>query len=220
MALSMSRARRRASPHAGAIGCNDKARCFVFSVKQRAVTTMRSEAGFATTLDAATLAAAQRGDNTALEAIYRNYERAAFGLALRILGQPAAAEDAVHDSFVRAFEKLGSYRGDAPFGLWLKRLLVNTAIDRLRSERRWVGNTDDLDELNAAQPCQSSRLEALGLLARLPERARTVVWLHQMEGYSHGEIGALFKQTESWSKSLLARSLERLRRTIHEESTK
>jgi len=180
---------------------------------------MLSEAGFATTLDAATLAAAQHGNSAALETIYRSYERAAFGLALRILGRPAAAEDAVHDSFVRAFEKLGGYRGDAPFGLWLKRLLVNTAIDQLRSEQRWMGSDDEIDQLSASQSRQSNQHEALGPLARLPERARTVVWLHEMEGYSHSEIGALFKQSESWSKSLLARSLERLRRAIQEEST-
>ena len=91
--------------------------------------------------------------------------------------QATAAQASPFEAEIRAFEKLGSYRGDAPFGLWLKRLLVNTTIDRLRSERRWVGNADDLDELSDTQTSQSSRLEALGLLARLPERARTVVWL-------------------------------------------
>lgn len=180
---------------------------------------MRSEAGFATTLDAATLAQAQRGERSAFEAIYRSYERAAFALALRILGRAAAAEDAVHDSFIRAFEGIGKYRGDAPFGAWLKRLLVNTTIDRLRSEQRWAGDADALETIDAALGKHGDQLETLGLLARLPARARSVVWLHEMEGYSHGEIAALFKQTESWSKSLLARSLERLRQAIKEEQT-
>jgi RNA polymerase sigma-70 factor (ECF subfamily) len=179
---------------------------------------MRSETGFATTLDAATLVRAQRGDRGAREQIYRTYERPAFGLALRVLGRAPAAEDAVHDSFVRAFEKLGSYRGEAPFGAWLKRLVVNASIDRLRSEQRWVDADEPLDELLAPDASQGDQVEALGLLARLPARARSVVWLHEMEGYSHVEIGALFKQSESWSKSLLARSLERLRSALAQES--
>lgn len=180
---------------------------------------MGNETGFASVLDASLLARAQHGDGAAFEAIYRCYERPAFGLALRILGRPAVAEDAVHDAFLRAFEKLGSYRGDAPFGAWMKRLVANAAIDRLRSEQRWEGDDEQVELLDAAGTSDADLVEAQGLLARLPARARSVVWLHEMEGYSHAEIAALFRQSESWSKSVLARSLERLRRQLEEEAT-
>lgn len=165
--------------------------------------------GFATPLDAAILAQALRGDPAAMESIYRLYAQPAFGLALRMLGRSATAEDAVHDAFVRALESLGSYRGDAPFGAWLKRLVANVAIDRLRSDQRWRPSEDALDALEAAP--EPLAAEALGLLARLPARARSVVWLHAMEGFSHAEIGSRFGQTEGWSKSTLSRSLARLR---------
>lgn len=178
---------------------------------------MPSETGFATPLDAAVLARAQRGDRAALETIYRSFERPSFALALRMLGRHAIAEDIVHDTFIKLFEKLHSYRGDAPFGAWLKRMLVNQAIDRLRSEQRWAGNADDIDALHDHAPAQGVEMDAAGLLARLPARARAVVWLHEMEGYSHLEIAGLFRQSESWSKSLLARSLERLRRAMQQE---
>jgi RNA polymerase sigma-70 factor (ECF subfamily) len=166
--------------------------------------------GFATPLDAATLVRAQRGDRDGLEAIYRTYARAAHALCLRMLGRSAAAEDATHDAFVRAFERLHSYRGEAPFGAWLKRLVANTAIDRIRSERRWDSDADAVDSLESGGT-EPQLAEAIGLLARLNPRARSVVWLHSMEGYSHAEIAARFGQSESWSKSQLARSLQRLR---------
>lgn len=172
---------------------------------------MPDDVGFAHSLDAALLARARRGEPAAFEAIYRCYERASFGMALRILGRGAEAEDAVHDAFVRAFEKISSYRGDAPFGAWIKRLVANAAIDRLRREQRWRDDDAELESLQQPVVAQGAGLDAQSALERLPARARSVVWLHEMEGYSHAEIAALFKQSESWSKSLLARSLARLR---------
>lgn len=178
---------------------------------------MHNETGFSTELDAAILARAQRSDRAAFAAIYGCYARAALALALRMLGRHAAAEDAVHDCFVRAFEKIHHYRGDAPFGIWLKRMLVNQCIDRLRADTRWSADADAIEALAAPSGPQTDQVETLGLLARLAPRARSVVWLHEMEGYAHSEIGRLYGQTESWSKSILARSLERLRREIQQE---
>lgn len=172
--------------------------------------------GFALSLEASVLARAQRGDAAAFEQVYRCYARPAFGLALRILGRAAEAEDAVHDAFLRVFEKLGSFRGEAPFGAWVKRLVLNAAIDRLRAERRREGDAEPVDTLRALREDPAPLLDAQGLLARLAPRARAVVWLHQMEGWSHPEIAARFGQSESWSKSMLARSLERLRQAQEE----
>lgn len=175
--------------------------------------------GFATLLDAGILARAQRGEAQAFETIYRTYQRPAFALAWRMLGRRAIAEDVVHDCFLRSIEKLHQFRGDSPFGIWLKRMLVHLAIDRLRSEQRWQGDADEVDLLAEELAHPDHQIDAMGLLARLPDRARTVVWLHQMEGYAHVEIAALFKQSESWSKSTLARSLERLRQCIQGQET-
>jgi len=173
--------------------------------------------GFAVELDALTLARAQRADAAARECIYRLYADAAYSLALRLTGRPADAEDVVQEGFVKAFERIGSYRGEAPFGAWLKRLMVNAAIDRLRHERRWPADPDAVEGLPVTTHAAEARIDALGLLARLSPAARSVVWLHQMEGYSHPEIAAMFGHSESWSKSLLARSLDRLREWLQAE---
>ena len=169
-------------------------------------------AGFAREVEAMILARAQRGDMQAFAELYRSFGRACFQLALRVLGQRQLAEDMVHEVFLKMMDTIRSYRGDAPFGAWLKRLTVNACIDQLRRQRH--AGEDDAEAVfaNAA----SSDAEAAdivdtgALLARLPPRARAVVVLHELEGYTHAELAALFRQSESYSKSVLARALKRL----------
>jgi RNA polymerase sigma-70 factor (ECF subfamily) len=169
--------------------------------------------GFARETDDVTLARARRGDMQAHATIYRTYSRACFTLAMRILGNAAAAEDVVQDVFLKMMDAIRSYRGDAPFGAWLKRLTVNAAIDQLRTQRH-VDQEDperlfaNVAEMSATTPDDTH--DAMALLQRLPPRARLVLVLHELEGYTHKELAELFGQTESYSKSILSRSLRRL----------
>jgi RNA polymerase sigma factor (sigma-70 family) len=173
--------------------------------------TPMSATGFGAEIDALVLARARRGDGAAFEQIYRRYGRSAYSLALRLCGRRDVAEDVVQEAFLKAMEKLSSYRGDAPFGAWLKRLVANCAIDRLRVERRWV----DPDFAAIPEPHHDSgseaQVEALGLLSRMSAPARAALVLHELEGYSHTELAALFGRSESYSKSLLSRAIARLR---------
>lgn len=168
--------------------------------------------GFAQDVDAMTLARAQRGDMQAFAALYRRYGRACFNLALRILGNTAQAEDIVQEVFVKMMDTIRGYRGEAPFGAWLKRMAVNATIDQLRGQRRLA--EDDPEALfastSAELPAPEYAVDTFGLLQRLPLRARTVLVLHELEGYTHKELATLFGQTESYSKSILARALKRL----------
>jgi RNA polymerase sigma-70 factor (ECF subfamily) len=172
--------------------------------------------GFAQELDPPTLAGARRGERSALAAIYDRFGRAAYLLALRLTGRPDAAEDVVQDAFIKAMERIGTFRGEAPFGAWLKRLVANAAIDRLRLDRRWAGGDEGLLEEPVAAAAEA-RHEALGLLARLAPAARAVLVLHELEGYSHPEMAALFGRSESWSKSVLSRAIQRLRQDLQQE---
>lgn len=180
---------------------------------------MNHATGFGAALDELVLARARRGDGTAFEQIYRRYSRSAYTLALRLCGRADLAEDVVQEAFLKAMEKLGSYRGDAPFGAWLKRLVANCAIDRLRAERRWV----DPELAGVADPQQESggeaQVEALGLLSRMTAPARTALVLHELEGYSHAELAELFGRSESYSKSLLSRAIARLRGLVEGSET-
>jgi len=109
-------------------------------------------------------------------------------------------------------DTIGSYRGDAPFAAWLKRLAVNASIDQLRKQR--PGSDEDADAVFAhtasGEVDTATAVDAWSLLSRLSPRARAVVVLHELEGYTHAELATLFTQSESYSKSILARALKRL----------
>jgi RNA polymerase sigma-70 factor (ECF subfamily) len=171
-----------------------------------------SGAGFAKEVEAMVLARAQRGDMQAFAEIYRRFGRTCFQLALRILGQRQQAEDMVHEVFLKMMDTISSYRGDAPFGAWLKRLAINACIDQLRRQRH--ATDEDAEALFAhtasADSDNAGVADVSALLARLPPRARAIVVLHELEGYTHAELAVLFKQSESYSKSILARALKRL----------
>lgn len=174
--------------------------------------TPRVSSGFGQVLDRVTLECARRGDMAAFAAIYQRFGSACYNLALRVLGERAAAEDIVQEVFLKLFDGLGGFRGDAPFGAWLKRMTANATIDVLRRQQRF--DDDDTQSLFEARPAANAnvetRVDVWSLLMRLPARARAVVVLHEVEGYTHKEIAGLFGQSESYSKSILARALQRL----------
>ena len=174
--------------------------------------------GFAQRVDAMTLARAQSGDMQAFAALYSCFGRPCFNLALRILGNRAQAEDLVQEVFLKLFGAIGGYRGDAPFGSWLKRMTVNAIIDQLRSQRH-AGDAEYLEANLSPQSVAEAAgpavvLDAWSLLLRLPARARAVLVLHELEGYTHTELAELFGQSESYSKSILARALKRLNQLV------
>jgi len=175
-------------------------------------TAYPSRSGFGQELDRITLERARRGDMDACAAIYRRYGTACFNLALRILGERAAAEDVVQEVFLKMINTLPGFRGDAPFGVWLKRMTTNATIDALRVGQRFAD--EDAEALIASMASRAAdadaRVDAFSLLMRLPPRARAVLVLHELEGYTHKELSELFGQSESYSKSILARALKRL----------
>jgi RNA polymerase sigma factor (sigma-70 family) len=171
-----------------------------------------AQSDFYAELDPSTLQRAQRGDRAAFEAIYRQYRRASYTLALRVLGEAAAAEDVVQDVFVRLFDAIKRFRGAAPFGAWLRRLVANATVDELR-RRRWLDDSIEPETFTSGAQIAGlpeQQAEAWNLLQRVPPVARAVLVLHEVEGYTHKEMALMFGQSESYSKSILARALHRL----------
>lgn len=169
------------------------------------------------------IAAAAGGDMAALERLYRLFERPAYTLCLRLLADPDDAREALHDAMLHAFGKLAQFRGDAPFWAWLRQIVANTALMRLRKRRRFGGVETVLDDDDAemsAPIAVSPSMAAEGAvleraLAMLPDATRSVIWLYCVEGYSHAEIAQAMTQSVSFSKSQLARGLARLRRLLN-----
>jgi RNA polymerase sigma-70 factor (ECF subfamily) len=176
------------------------------------VSGLNTLSGFAQLVDATVLARAQRGDMQAFATLYARFGQPCYGLALRLTGNVTQAEDLVQEVFLKLIDTIRSYRGEAPFGAWLKRMTANAAIDQLRKNRRFSDADPEamFANLDAGETSPAQRLDAISLLQRLPPRARAVVVLHELEGYTHTEIAKLFGQSESYSKSILARGLQRL----------
>lgn len=172
-------------------------------------------AGFQTCqIGAEVVLAAREGETPAQEAIYREYSAAVFTLAVRIVGHRQVAEEVLQDTFMEVLGKLGSFRGDAPLGAWIRRIAVNKSLMYLRSG--WNRYSRPL-ELAAEPQSQAVSGDEDGIeraLAQLSPTARAVVWLHDVEGYTHKEIGNMMGKTQSFSKSQLARAHSRLRELL------
>jgi len=170
------------------------------------------------------LAAARAGEERARAQLYALVAPATFGLIRRLMGARAQAEDLFQDTLITMYERLNDYRGEAPFGAWVRRIAVSKCLMYLRSPWHRArlelsgGAEEWLDALTGQGPADAAAgagmAESLDLeraLARLSPTARAVVWLYEVEGYSHEEIGRAFGRTVSFSKSQLARAHRRLR---------
>jgi RNA polymerase sigma-70 factor (ECF subfamily) len=162
---------------------------------------------------------AQNGDRAAFEQIYRDNVGRVHAICLRILANAARAQELTQDVFVRAWEMIGTFRGESAFSSWLYRLAVNVVLVDLRAKKRRtarVMTTDDLSlydkDGNMTNPGHTIDLERA--IAALPEQARAVFVLHEVEGYQHGEIAALMGIAEGTSKAQLHRSRRLLREAL------
>ena len=175
-----------------------------------------SGSAFDIVLDELTLARARRGDLQACEAIYRLYQGPAYTIAFRICQCPNLAQDVLQEAFVNAFKRLKQFRGDAPFWGWLRRVVINQAISMLRKQP--AESPVELEDYHASTDGDHARVELSTDLAaafgQLDAQDRSVVWLHDVEGYNHTEIAELFSMTESFSKTRLSRARARLRELL------
>jgi RNA polymerase sigma-70 factor (ECF subfamily) len=171
-------------------------------------------------IDAAIIKRAARGDARAHEILYRAFASPVYSLCLRFTRVPAHAEDLVQETFIEVMRSIKQFRGEAAIGSWIRRIAVTKALMFLRSawtarSQSLADNWDDMTPGDAAShgisrhPDDAMDLDAA--LANLPSVSRAVVWLHDVEGYTHKEIAAAMGKTESFSKSQLSRAYQRLR---------
>ncbi len=159
-------------------------------------------------------AAAQRGDQAAFGALVRLHSKRAYAVARAIVTVHEDAEDAVQEAFVRAYQALDRFNVGQSFGPWLNRIVANAALDLAR--RRKVRSTDELHESLAGSfrdPGEDDELKRRlrEALAKLPERMRSVLVLHDVEGFAHAEIGKMLAIPEGTARSDLHHARQRLR---------
>lgn len=162
---------------------------------------------------------ARAGDETAGRALYDAHVDRVFWLAYRMSGRHDLAQDFTQDVFIRAFSRLHEYRGDAAFGSWLHTIAMSVILNGLRKSKRFELREAVLDEasmvpstIRHAEPDLKERLASA--IDALPEGCRTVFLLHDVEGYTHEEIGGALEITAGTSKAQLSRARAKLRHSL------
>jgi len=168
-------------------------------------------------------ALAARGDARAFERLYQTHLPRVHSLVRRMAGG-RDTDELTQDVFVRAWQKLGTFRGDSAFGTWLHRLAVNVVIERFRTEalrRQRLHDGEDVFETLPAPVLRSGDLsmDFEAALEKLPDGAREIFVLHDVEGYKHHEIGTLLEISPGTSKAQLHRARMMLRRHLRPGAT-
>ena len=159
------------------------------------------------------------GDQTVARTLYEAHVDRIFRLCYRFAGEYDLAQDFTQETFVQAFTKIGSFRGEAKFGTWITAIATNVSLNQLRKVKRFRDRQAELDErLHMANPPKRVEPDLRDDLHRaidaLPEGCRTVFILHDVEGYTHAEIGAILGIQVGTSKSQLFRARRRLRKAL------
>jgi RNA polymerase sigma factor (sigma-70 family) len=159
------------------------------------------------------------GDRSAHYELYKLYSRAMYNVSYRITGREEDAEDALQEAFISAFKNMGSYRADATFGAWLKRIVVNKSINVLKKRKYELIPEDELWDRAEEEPAGHYKEELTvdrvkRAIQALPDGYRSVLSLYLLEGYDHQEIGEILGISESTSKSQLNRAKAKLREQL------
>ncbi len=164
----------------------------------------------------------REGDRLAQYEIYKLYSKAMFNTAERILTVAEEAEDVLQESFLSAFRNIHHYREDATFGAWLKRIVINKSLTRLKQRKETESLSDQMSDsfFYEWQEEPTRHLEVTAIKAgvsQLPTGFRTVLTLYLFEGYDHAEIAEILGISESTSKSQYNRAKKKLREILGNE---
>ena len=165
----------------------------------------------------ADVALATAGDQQAFERLYRQHVSRIHSLVRRMVGGDGDADELVQDAFVRAWQRLSTFRGEAAFGTWLHRLTVNLVLNWQKSRNRGRKLFDDDTALDHAPTRRASIEEGMDLeeaLKQLPRGARQIFVLHDVEGFRHEEIAGMLDITSGTSKAQLHRARMLMRRHL------
>ena len=165
------------------------------------------------------VAKAKAGDTTAFEELYRSHVGRVYALCLQMTRNATEADDLTQEIFVRTWQKLGSFRGDSAFATWLHRLAVNLVLTDRRAHSRRIARITPTDDLSpyegqdaAVNPGMSMDIEQA--ISKLPEGARRVFVLHDVQGFRHQEIATMMGLATGTTKAQLHRARRLLREAL------
>lgn len=162
---------------------------------------------------------ARQGERRAFETLYRENVGRVYALCLRMSGDADRAEELTQDVFVRAWSRLASFRGDSQFSTWLHRIAVNAVLQKRRGDKRRelrveTRDAQELAEAPAARVTSAERMDLERAVAALPEGARAVFVLHDVQGYKHHEIADMMGLAVGTTKAQLHRARRLLREAL------
>lgn len=171
--------------------------------------------------DRSLIARVLAGDPTAERALYDAHVDRVFRLAYRLAGDQDRAQDYTQETFIRAFAKLGEFRGESALGTWICSIAVSVALNGLRKLKRLRNREVELELVEPVLPVVSRPAAEPDLKERLaravdalPEGYRTVFLMHDVEGYTHEEIGRALGVQSGTSKAQLFRARAKLRTAL------
>lgn len=176
-----------------------------------------------TELHSAIIARCKAGERKAFHELYSLYAKAMFNISLRIVNNTAEAEEVLQDSFLKAFEKIGTYDPAYAFGAWLKRIVINGSLDVLKKRKLVVVPLDTLQYVAEQEEEQEDdillEVETIKTCVQeLPDGYRTILSLFLFEDYSHKEIAALLGISEGTSKSQYSRARKKLMELVKQKT--
>ena len=158
----------------------------------------------------------KKGNRKAQFEVYKLYSKAMFNASFRILNNKTEAEDTIQEAFLKAFQKINSFSEDVSFGAWLKKIVVNASLDKLRKNKIEFYNIDDVNLSNIEQEVNENKTNEYEVkqikdaIQLLPDGYRIILSLYLLEGYDHDEISKIMGITASTSRSQLARAKKKL----------
>jgi len=157
----------------------------------------------------------RQGNREAQFRIYGLYYKAMYNTSLRIVKHPGEAEDIMQESFLSAFEKIGTYGGTVSFGAWLKRIVVNRSLDSIRKHKMYFealeeSNIGDLNDEGQEEVVNVDTEKIRNAIMKLPDGFRIVLSLYLLEGYDHEEIAQILDISSSTSRSQYTRARKKL----------
>jgi len=158
-------------------------------------------------------------DESAFAACYKQLSPLIYSIALRVLSSPSIAEEVMQETFIQAFNSLHQLQEDEKFIGWLKRIAFNKTMNVIRKQKATVEFEEELHSIDTPSLFEAELInqnQLAQLLSILPSKDKFILWLFVVEGYSHKEIAHLTDMTISYSKSVVFRSLTKVR-TNHED---
>ncbi|HSG68715.1 MAG TPA: RNA polymerase sigma factor [Bacteroidales bacterium] len=168
--------------------------------------------------------ACRKNNRKAQLQIYNQYYKAMYNTAFRILRNSAEAEDVMQEAFLTAFRKLDDFKGEASFGSWLKRIVVNKSLDELKKKKELVP-LEDAGKLPEQESYEENYLEIMAYkiehirrgIEKLPDDDRVIISLFLLEGYDHEEISQVLDISYNASRTRYSRARQRLRDLLGQE---